>query len=133
MKHVVTVTNKQLRSFGLLMGGILGFIGLWPLLFRGDVPHVWVAGTAFLFAALGLVIPRSLSPVFRLWMRIGAILGWINTRIILAIGFYGLFTPIGIVMRMMGKDPLHRAFDSQMPSYRVLRTPRHCKHMSRQY
>ena len=133
MKHVVTVTNKQLRSFGLIMGAVLGCIGLWPLLVRGNDPHLWVAGIAFLFVALGLVFPRSLAPVFRLWMRLGGILGWINTRIILAICFYGLIMPIGIIMRMMGKDPLRRAFDPHMPSYRVLRTPRPCEHMRRQY
>jgi hypothetical protein len=133
MQHIVTVTNKQLRSFGLIMGGVLGFFGFWPLLFRGSDPHLWVAGIAFLFVALGLVFPRSLSPVFRLWMRLGGILGWINTRIILAIGFYGLFMPIGIIMRMMGKDPLRRAFDPKIQSYRVLRSSRDSEHMSRQY
>jgi hypothetical protein len=66
-------------------------------------------------------------------MRLGGILGWINTRIILAIGFYGLFMPIGIIMRMMGKDPLRRAFDPKIQSYRVLRSSRDSEHMSRQY
>ena len=52
-------------------------------------------------------------------MKFGNVMNWINTRIILGILFYGMFLPIGVVMRLFGKDPMHRKLDRELPSYRV--------------
>jgi len=124
---------KQCRSFGLLVGGIFGVIGLWPSIFRGQSPRLWAilfAGTLLLLAVL---LPKSLTPVYRIWMVIGQALGWINTQILLGVVFYGLLTPLGLAMRILGKDPLHRQFDPNSDSYRVVRVPRPGSHMSQQY
>jgi hypothetical protein len=66
-------------------------------------------------------------------MATGQALGWVNTRIILGVVFYGLLTPMGLAMRILGKDPLHRQFDPNSDSYRVVRLPRPGSHMSQQY
>jgi hypothetical protein len=66
-------------------------------------------------------------------MAIGHVLGWINTRIILGVIYYGLFTPMGLVMRMGRKDPLRRQYDEAVDTYRVLRRPRAASHMLRQF
>lgn len=66
-----------------------------------------------------LLAPRSLKPVYGLWMKFGLLMNWINTRLILGIVFYGMILPIGMLMRLAGKDPMHRNLDSNADSYRV--------------
>jgi len=67
----------------------------------------------------GLLAPTTLKPVYVGWMKFGNVMNWINTRIILGILFYGLFLPIGVVMRLFGKDPMQRKLDRGLSSYRV--------------
>jgi hypothetical protein len=62
-------------------------------------------------------------------MVIGNALGWLNTRIILGLVFYGMITPMGFAMRLLGKDPLRLRSPGVVGSYRVDRTPRERTHM----
>ena len=124
---------KQYRSFGLMVGGIFTVIGVWPLLFRGESLRLWAVVLGFLLMGLGLVLPKSLGPIFRLWMIVGHAMGWVNTRIILGIIFFGLVTPMGMIMRLAGKDPMRRSFEKASNTYRVLRRPRQGSHMLRQF
>src|SRR5215510_7048838 len=100
--------TKHLRSFGLMVGGIFTLIGVWPAVWRGQPPRLWSLLLGGLLMALALIRPRSLAQVYHLWMTVGALLGWINTRIVLGVLFYGLFTPVGLFMRLRGKDPMRR-------------------------
>ena len=100
-----TMSTKQLRSFGFLVGGIFALLGLGPLLFGKEMrPWAVIPAGALLF--LATVVPRSLAPIHRVWMKIGHVLGSINTKIILTVTFFGLFVPMGFVMRLAGKDPM---------------------------
>jgi hypothetical protein len=126
-------TTKDLRSFGLLVGAIFCVIGLWPLVFRGEPMRLWGVGIGGVLVLLGGILPRALAPVHKGWMWIGHVLGWINTRILLGIVFYGLVTPIGLIFRMMGKDTMRQAFSESSSTYRVLRTPRPRSHMKHQF
>ena len=125
--------KKQLRDFGLLVGGIFAVIGLWPTLFRGEPLRLWALGLGAVLMALGAVAPSVLAPIYKGWMWIGHVLGWINTRILLGIVFYGLVTPTGIIFRLMGKDTMRQAFAESSPSYRVIRKPRPRGHMKFQF
>ena len=125
---------KQLRNFGLVVGVIFAAMGLWPALSRGDDPRLWALVLASLLVIPALVLPRSLGSVYRGWMMVGHVLGWINTRIILGVIFYGMFTTIGLVRRfLLAKDSMHRRFDPEADTYRVLRQPRPSSHMKRQF
>ena len=124
---------KQLRSFGFLVGGIFALIALWPLVWRGDGLRLWAIIATAIFVVPAAVYPRSLRLIYRGWMALGAVLGWINTRIILSIVFYGLFTPMALIMRLRGKDPMRREWDADAESYRVLREPRQRSHMEHQF
>src|SRR5207253_144527 len=95
--------KKKLRHFGLIVGGIFALIGLWPVVFRAQGPRLWALALAGALVVPALVLPRSLEHVYRLWMAAGEVLAWINTRIILSVVFYGLVTPMGIVMRSLGR------------------------------
>ncbi len=124
---------KELRKFGLIVGGIFLIIGGWPLVWRGGDIRLWALWLGAILVPVGLVVPAALAPVFRIWMKVGHVLGWINTRIILGILFFGLITPMGIVMRLFGWDSMRRVLVRDAQTYRVIRQPRPRSHMTRQF
>ncbi len=124
---------KDLRQFGLLVGGVFSAIGLWPVVFRAESPRFWAMAIGSLLIVLGAIAPQSLKQVHGGWMKVGHILGFINTRIILGIIYYLLITPMGIVMRLMGKDSMRRAVGENVDTYRVVRTVRPRQHMRNQF
>jgi hypothetical protein len=81
----------------------------------------------------GLVWPAVLRKPYDLWMGLAHVLGWINTKIILSIMFYTVFTPAAFIMRLIGRDPMTRDFDANASTYRVLRQPRDASHMKNQF
>jgi Saxitoxin biosynthesis operon protein SxtJ len=125
--------TKQYRSFGLMVGGIFAAIGVWPLLVRGEGVRIWAMVLGVLLMVPALILPKSLGPVYRIWMVLGNALGWINTRIILGVIFFGLITPMGLVMRLAGKDSMRRNYEKTSDTYRVPRSPRPGSHMLRQF
>jgi hypothetical protein len=127
------ISSKQLRSFGFTVGGIFGLIGVWPILVRSEDPRWWAVVLAVVLVLPAAVFPRSLVFVYKAWMALGQVLGWVNTRIILGFIFYGVVTPIGIVRRWMGKDPMGRRLRPDLDSYRVPRDPRPASHLTKQY
>lgn len=128
------VPKKQLRSFGLLVGGIFAAIGIWPTLLRDEDPRWWCIGLAAYLAVSGVVLPNSLSRIYQGWMRLGHIMGWANTRIILGLAFFCIVTPIGLFRsRLLGKDPMGRNSRPDLDSYRVVSEPRPAAHLTKQY
>ncbi|MCP9469251.1 MAG: SxtJ family membrane protein [Nitrospira sp.] len=124
--------TKQLRSFGLLVGGIFVAIGAWPVV-SGQPVRGWALGLGGLLMGLGALTPRSLALPYKGWMAIGHVLGWVNTRIILGIVFYGLLTPLGLIRRALGHDPLRIAFEPQQDTYRVPKPSRPATHLKNQF
>jgi hypothetical protein len=124
---------KELRSFGLIVGGIFAVIGLWPLLLRGEAVRLWALICAAVLLLPAVVYPIALRPARRVWMAMGHVLGWINTRIILGIVFYGLVAPMGMIMRAFGKDPMRRRFEPEAETYRLARESRPGTHMKHQF
>jgi len=112
------MTNKELRKFGLVTGGmlILFFDLLIPWIWGVNRP-LWPVIVAGVLALMALV-PATLRPVYKVWMRFAEALGWVNTRIILSVMFYLIFFPVGMIMRLFN-DPMHRKFDASADTYRV--------------
>jgi hypothetical protein len=125
--------RAQLRNFGLIVGGLFGLIAVWPAVARGGSVRLWLVGVAVALVGPALAAPRVLAPAHRAWMALGDVLGWINTRLVLGLVFFGLITPTGLVLRLMGRDPMHRAFDPGATTYRVHRESRPGAHMLRQF
>jgi hypothetical protein len=125
--------RKQLRSFGLTVGGIFGLIGVWPVVVRSVGPRWWSIIIAGVLIGSAFICPRSLFSIHKYWMRLGHILGWINTRIILGVVFFVVVTPIGIMRRLFGKDPMGRHTRPELDSYRIIRKPRPASHLTKQY
>jgi len=118
-------SKKELRSFGLLMGGMI-FL-LFGLLFPWLLEKTtWPISKPLLiiccsFIGLGILLPILLKPIYILWMGIGGVLGYINTKIILTLVYFGLFLPVGIIRRIFVKDPLKLKYDASADSYRIKR------------
>ncbi len=125
---------KQLRSFGLTVGGVFLAIGLWPAVWSGTEPRMWALALGSVLALFGGVLPRALEPVYRVWMAIGHAMGWVNTRVILGTFFYGILTPIGWIARAMGREFMAlKPANPAAASYRVVRTTRPVSHVRHQF
>jgi hypothetical protein len=117
-----SVQGAPNRSFGLLFAGVFALIGLLPLIF-GGVARLWAIILAVVFLIAALVFPGVLAPLNRLWMRFGLLLHRIVSPVVLGVMFFGVITPIGLVMRLLGKDPLRLQLDKAAGSYWIERTP----------
>lgn len=111
--------KPTLRQFGLILALILSVIfGAVPLWWLGKPPLQPVLIAAGVLLLWSLLLPKTLKPLHKLWMAIGEVLGWTNTRIILGIVFVALFFPVGLALKLLGKDPMRRRLDAKATSYR---------------
>ena len=104
-----TISKKQLREFGLLIGfGFTILIGwLLPSLF-GHEFRAWTLCIGISGLILGLKSPHLLCYPYKAWMALGHALGWVNSNIILGLVFIFVLQPIAYFMRLTGYDPLRR-------------------------
>ena len=102
-------TFRAEREFGLLVGAVFGLLGLWWL-YRGKFVSAAtvLAITGAALVLFGLIVPRVLVVPRRLWMKLAEALAYVSSRVILALIFFLVLTPIGLVKRAMGWDPLLR-------------------------
>ncbi len=123
---------KELRSFGWSVG--IAFLLLAAIFWwRG---HTVVRDVIGAFGAalviLGTVYPAALTEIHAGWLRMAHALGWFNTRLILSIFYFLVITPVGVVMRAFGRDPLNRKWSAEQSSYWIKReeqrSPDHFEH-----
>ncbi len=113
-------SRRALRKFGVVVGGV--FLGIAAFLaWRNDwalstVGIVLVAVGAPL-VVLGLVAPGILRRVHRLWMTFAFVLGFVMTKVILTLVYFLVFTPVALVLRLLGKQLLDPGPDAAMASY----------------
>ena len=108
--------KKELREFGLTIGiilVILGSVAFW----RGKAIFPYFLGVGVTFITLGIFSPGALKRLQKIWMGFSIILGFFMSRIILTALFYVGVTPIGIIMRIFGKDMLDEKIDKKRSSY----------------
>jgi hypothetical protein len=116
------VEGSSDRSFGLVFAAVFVLIGGWPL-WHGAAPRWWALGVAAAFAAVAVLRPGLLARPNRLWSRLGVLLGMLVSPIALGALFYLAFVPIGLLMRLAGKDPLRLRRDAGSASYWIPRRP----------
>lgn len=119
MNHLISrikITKEEIRKFGIVIGIILLIIGV-ILLWKRNIyyPILMIMGI-FLFVG-GLSIPIILKPIYIIWMIFATIMGWLMTRFILSLLFYGLITPISLIARLMGKKFIYLRWDKINNSY----------------
>ncbi len=108
--------RKDLRGFGLVVGGVFLAIGIITLLRHKPVgPYFTAIGAPLVL--LGLAAPSVLRPVQRAWMGMAVVMGFVMTRIILSAVFFLVIMPMGVCMRLAGKRMLDLTFDRSRRSY----------------
>lgn len=113
------------RSFGVVMAAFFAIVGLLPLLSWAHPypPRWWSVAIAAAFAALAWLRPATLAPLNRLWLRLGLLLSKIVSPVILGLLFFVTITPIALLMRAVGKDPLRLRKNASASSYWISRDP----------
>lgn len=117
------ISAQKLRKFGLTVGGAFLVFGAIRSYFHFGTGAMVLFGIGGVLSVFGIVFPTALRPVEKVWMALAEALAFINTRIILTVLFYLIFTPIGLVARMF-KDPLNRKLHDGSTSYWIRRQPK---------
>jgi hypothetical protein len=117
------VVGPSDRSFGLTFAVVFAVVALLPL-WRGGAPRSWAAAVAGLVFALALAWPRALAPANRLWLRVGLLMHRVVNPVVMAVLFYGVVTPFGLVARLFGAGMARRLRpDPKATSYWTRRQP----------
>lgn len=112
--------TKELRQFGITIAAALCIIGGWLWWKESQwYGYLFVAAPAVL--ATALLLPGPLKPFQRSWMALGLCMGLVVTGVLMTVLFYLVVTPLGLLMRLRGRDPLTRSFDREAESYWIPR------------
>ena len=91
------------KSFGIVFFIVFFLFGIWPALKGNDIRY-WSISLSLIFLILGILNSKFLSPLNRLWFKFGIILGNFIAPIIMGLVFFLVVTPIGLIMKLLGKD-----------------------------
>jgi len=117
---------KQLREFGIIFGlGFPLFIGFLIPKILGHDFRLWTIYIGLPVLVIGILKPKKLKSFYKIWILLGNILGWINSRIILSLVYLLVLIPISIFMRICGYDPLRIKTNLRDKSYRLEKEPNH--------
>ena len=108
MKGDVKISSN--KSFGIIFFIVFLIIAIYPLLKHSDI-KIWSLVISIIFLILGLTNSKILTPLNKLWFKIGIFLGKIFSPIIMGMIFFFIVTPIGIFMRLLKKDLLNLRFN----------------------
>ena len=110
------------RSFGILFSIVFAIIAFWPTI-NGNPLRLWSIPISVIFLVLGLLNSKLLNPINIVWVKFGELLGRIIAPIVMAIIYFIIVTPIGLFMRLIGKDLLNIKF-SKSNTYWIKREKR---------
>lgn len=108
--------KKELREFGIVIAialTVLATIALW----RGRATYPYLYAAAVVFAASGIAVPKMLTPLQKAWMAFSVAMGFVMSRVILSVIFYAVMTPIGLIMKAMGRDIIDERIEKPKASY----------------
>jgi hypothetical protein len=113
-------SRKDLNWFGILLAAFFGLVGwvAWHKFGNQQVARVlW--GIGVVLPAVYYAIPRVRRPIFLAWMYLAFPLGLVVSNVVLILVYFAVFMPVGLIMRLVGHDPLQRAFDTAKRTYWV--------------
>jgi fatty acid desaturase len=115
--------DRDLRKFGLLVGGVFTFFGTLYLL-RHKPIYSWFLIPGFVLMAVGALFPRGLKHVYMVWMSLAIVMGFVVSNVLLILLFFLVITPIGLLARLFKKDFLSLKLDRAAKSYWIPRGPK---------
>jgi nitrate reductase NapE component len=104
------------RSFGILFFIVFSIISIWPILSGGEL-RLWSFIVAIIFLIMGITKSRFLTPFNIAWIKFGELLGVIISPLIMGLVYFLVVLPIGILMRVLGKDLLSLKFNKNIETY----------------
>ena len=110
------------RGFGIVFAFVFAAAGLFPLL-DGRPPRGWACGVAGALLAVAFLKPALLAPFNRVWFKFGLLLQRVVNPLVMALIYFAVVTPTGLVLRALGKDPLRLRYDPDAESYWIRRDP----------
>ena len=122
--------SRDLRIFGLVLAA---FIGLLWLLFRPALPWQWLAATELIVVLAALFVPMVLKPVHWLLSKLSQAVSKVLNPLILGIVFFLVVTPMGVVMRLFGYDPMAMKSKAVNGTYRKTTEPHKSEHFERPF
>lgn len=108
------------RTFGLIFAGIFAVIALFPLISGGDIRQ-WAGIISLAFASVAIVFPSLLLPLNKFWVKFGLFMHKIVNPILMGLVFFVAVFPTGMVLKLLGKDPMRRKLDSATDTYWIER------------
>jgi|TARA_B110000211_G_scaffold231590_1_gene293445 hypothetical protein len=118
------------KSFGFLFFLVFLTIGLWPLMSSESI-RIWSIILSVIFLTLGIINSKILNPFKKGWIKLGELLGRIIAPVVMFAIFFLIVTPIGLLMKLLGKDIINLKFNKKIKSYWVPRKA--IKSMKRQF
>mgnify|MGYP001389127670 FL=1 len=100
------------RSFGVVFFVVFLLIAFYPLLNNNEI-RLWSLIVSVLFLILGILNSKILSPLNKIWFKFGLLLGKIISPIIMGVIFFLVVTPIGFIMKLLGKDLINLKFNNE--------------------
>ena len=120
MKRNSNIKISSNRNFGLVFFIVFLIVTIWPITYDEPV-RIWSAIISLVFLILGLMNSILLTPLNKLWFKFGMILGAIVSPVVMGVVFFLVVTPIGIIMKIMGKDLLNKKYDKKKRTYWIKR------------
>jgi large-conductance mechanosensitive channel len=120
MKQDTNIKISSNRNFGLVFFIVFLIVSIWPLTYDEPV-RFWSAIISSVFLILGLMNSKLLTPLNKLWFKFGMILGAIVSPVVMGVVFFLVVTPIGLIMKIMGKDLLNKKYDKKKRTYWIKR------------
>ena len=104
------------KSFGIVFFIVFLIIGLYPLINQDGI-RIWAIIVSLIFLILGLLNSNLLTPLNKLWIKFGILLGNIISPLVLGLIFFLVVLPTGLLMRILKKNFLGLKFDKNLKSY----------------
>jgi predicted membrane protein len=120
MNQIDGIDRKELRKFGIVGGAIISILlgCLLPTVRHHELSR-WPWIVAMILWVWAIVAPATLNIVYRNWMRVGHILGWVQTRILLSLVFYLIVVPMGLIKQAFTKNSMVNGYDLELSTYRL--------------
>lgn len=131
LKREHEIKSSSDRSFGLVMAAAFALLGGFRWYRRHNEAdfdlmapaNAWFFAVAAVFLLLGLAVPSVLAPLNKLWTKLGLLMGKVMAPIIMGLLLYLVVTPVALIVRLFGGDPLRLKFDPKADSYWLKRDP----------